>query len=316
MADTTYFKDIETYSSPEIPEGYQSFEKAKTMQIGFGSKVFRGDRRGIWLGAEEPADAPFWVDMEGNMVATSLDLSNYLQVGEALSDIGAGNITGTYIANGTITTAKLIAGEIVGFTVTGGTVRTSSGSTRVEMSGSNNRLDIYASGTRRMSLDGDSIEFYNSSGTKTAEMNANSGYALLIDGSGSTYETVLRYNATYGMLIQANTTNVAKFYNGGLQMLNGATLVTYGLIPNLGSSVDVGSSDNPYNSGYFSNDLHVGDNIHMQSGGYIENFTRLIFSGTTANPTGDGTMLYYDSGTEGLRMQFGGSDFQFDATAV
>lgn len=45
-----------------------------TMQIGNGSKVFRADQSGIWLGAEKFVDAPFSVDMEGNLVASSADL--------------------------------------------------------------------------------------------------------------------------------------------------------------------------------------------------------------------------------------------------
>lgn len=61
----------------EIAQG-QEFINAATMQMGEGSKVFRADRDGIWLGAEKFADAPFSVDMEGNMVASSATFSQYL----------------------------------------------------------------------------------------------------------------------------------------------------------------------------------------------------------------------------------------------
>jgi hypothetical protein len=48
------------------------------MQIGSGNQVFRGDGSGIWLGASKFEDAPFSVDMDGNVVATGLSLSGYL----------------------------------------------------------------------------------------------------------------------------------------------------------------------------------------------------------------------------------------------
>lgn len=316
---------------PEIPEGYQQFEKAKTMQIGFGSKVFRADKRGIWLGAEEPQDAPFWVDMEGNMVALSLDLSGYLQVGEALTDIGAGNITGTYIANGSITTAKLIAGEIQGFTVTGGTVRTASSGTRVEMSGANNRLDVYSGSTRRMSLDGDSLEFYNSSGVKTAEMSSNDGYSLLVDGSGSSAYTVIRYNATYGLSIMAGVNAVGLFFNGGLAMQNNAEIRSYDIRPATDNSADIGTPDYAYAQGYFY-DLHVLDDIELyddlrmdntsgqilwMNGGKIYGVDDIFLNGLSSSPTTTGQLRYYSSGsTYGLRMKIPGYTLQFQADLV
>jgi hypothetical protein len=45
------------------------------LQVGKGSNAFRSDQSGIWLGAEKFANAPFRVNMAGNLVATSADLS-------------------------------------------------------------------------------------------------------------------------------------------------------------------------------------------------------------------------------------------------
>lgn len=50
-----------------------------SLQIGEGSKVFRGDQSGIWLGASKWADAPFRVDMEGAMTATSITITGYVE---------------------------------------------------------------------------------------------------------------------------------------------------------------------------------------------------------------------------------------------
>jgi len=248
-----------------------------------------------------------------NILANSIDATK-MNVG-VLSAITAniGNIT---------------AGSLTGLTITGGTIRTDTIGTRVEMNGDDNRLDIYSGSDKRMSLDGDSLEFYNSSGTKTATLQASSSYGFLLNGSYSNFQNVIRYNATYGLFVQSGLVNVAKFYNGGFQMYNGATINTYDVLPNLSTNADIGSSSNPYTQGHFTDlfvysdltvtdDIELGDNLIMQPGGYIQDVSRILWDDTNANPTGDGTMLYFDNGTsEGLRMQFGGSDFQFDASGV
>jgi len=48
------------------------------MNVGYGDRSFKSDDQGIWLGANFFEDAPFRVDMDGNIVATSLDLSLYV----------------------------------------------------------------------------------------------------------------------------------------------------------------------------------------------------------------------------------------------
>lgn len=43
---------------------------------GYGDKVFGSDENGIWLGAAEFADAPFSVDMDGDVIANSIFISS------------------------------------------------------------------------------------------------------------------------------------------------------------------------------------------------------------------------------------------------
>lgn len=175
--------------------GAHFFRNVKQLQVGFGSKVFRVDRDGMWAGAENFADAPFSVDWDGNVIANSLDLSGYLQVGQALSDIGAGNITGTYIANGAIVSDKIAAnavtatkisvselsaisaniGSVTAGTLTGTLVRTSSSGKRVQMSNSTNDLRVYdSSGELRMALDDDLLQFYDEGGATSGSIFASS----------------------------------------------------------------------------------------------------------------------------------------------
>lgn len=154
----TDFKIIDPYENYDIVpqsdadgvKGNDFLNAVKSLQVGFGNQVLRVDRQGLWLGNADFTSAPFKVDMSGNATATSFSISGYVPVGGALADVGVGNITGTYIASGSITTAKLSATAIDGMTITGARVRTSSGSTRVQMNESTNALEVYQSGVKEL----------------------------------------------------------------------------------------------------------------------------------------------------------------------
>jgi hypothetical protein len=45
---------------------------------GYGNKVIGQSSKGLWAGAADFENAPFSVDMAGNVIATSLDLTAYL----------------------------------------------------------------------------------------------------------------------------------------------------------------------------------------------------------------------------------------------
>lgn len=55
--------------------GVQMF--ASSFKRGSGNKVFGSDMNGVWLGAADFPNAPFRVDMEGNVTATSATLAAY-----------------------------------------------------------------------------------------------------------------------------------------------------------------------------------------------------------------------------------------------
>lgn len=57
-----------------------NLSRIASMQVGSGSQVFRSDQQGIWLGAAKFADAPFSVDMAGNLIASSATLSGYSKI--------------------------------------------------------------------------------------------------------------------------------------------------------------------------------------------------------------------------------------------
>lgn len=281
------YDDID-YIDLEPEDSGEDLTRVRSLQVGFGSKVLRIDQDGLWMGAKRFADAPFSVDMLGNMVATSLDLSGYLQTGEALGDIGAGNITGTYIANGTIDTAQLNANAINGMTITGALIRTSSSGARVIMDDTTDSIKVYdASSDVRMALDQDELIFYGTGGTRRGALYADTTNLNLENDNGG-YVVLNVTSTSYGIVFNIAGTTKASVTNAGLG-------VNDDIIANA-AGIDIGSTAQPFEDFYI-------DDIRMTS--------------QTSNPTADGMLRYYDSGgTEGLRMQFGGSDFQFDATGV
>lgn len=51
--------------------GSNYFSNLRKVSVGSGSEVVRADRSGWWAGANRFADAPFRVDMQGNVYLTS-----------------------------------------------------------------------------------------------------------------------------------------------------------------------------------------------------------------------------------------------------
>ena len=131
------------FTEEVTPENLDFLETVQSLQVGFGSKVLRVDRDGLWLGAEDFASAPFSVDMEGNVTADTIDLSNFLQVGDALGDLQADIFDLADIDNDL---GYIVAGTLVGVEVRGSLIRTSTSGARVEIDGSNDRIEVYDSG--------------------------------------------------------------------------------------------------------------------------------------------------------------------------
>ena len=87
-------------------KGQPIMPELKSLKVGSGTSVFCADYSGIWLGAKTWALAPFRVDMEGNLYASSVTITG-------------GTITGTTIAGylllagGTMLGALILAADPV-----------------------------------------------------------------------------------------------------------------------------------------------------------------------------------------------------------
>jgi hypothetical protein len=73
------FNDIKPvkHKTPDQYYGRDILSNVSSLKMGTGAKAFKGDESGIWLGANKFADAPFSVDIDGNVVATSATFSEY-----------------------------------------------------------------------------------------------------------------------------------------------------------------------------------------------------------------------------------------------
>lgn len=223
---------------------------------------------------------------------------------------------------------SVVSATITSSTITGGTIRTASSGTRVQMTGADNRLDVYSGSTLRMSLDEDSLEFFNPSGTNMSRITATSTLGFHIDASGASYSG-WTFNSSYGIYFTGSAV-VCLIYNGGLAMQNSAVLGTYDIRPVSGTP-DIGSSGTPYGTVY-TNDLYVYDDIELydnlymnntsgqiiyMSGGKIQGVDDIFLNGMSSSPTVTGQLRYYSSGgTYGLRFKIPGYTLQFQADLV
>lgn len=100
--DSLGTKRLVTTRRPSVQEVRSSFQfgslTASSAFIGSGDKVFKADKEGIYLGNAKFADAPFSVDMVGNMVANSAVMGSYIAkagTNQTLSgnfSVGSGNV--------------------------------------------------------------------------------------------------------------------------------------------------------------------------------------------------------------------------------
>ena len=57
------------------------------LEAGAGSKTFKMDERGMWMGASNFGDAPFRIDMDGNFYLYASSGGGYIQISADLTQI-------------------------------------------------------------------------------------------------------------------------------------------------------------------------------------------------------------------------------------
>lgn len=156
------FTDIE-YAAPQIDSSKDSYQSAKTFQVGYGSSVLRVNRQGIWLGRttfDEAAAAPtFAVSMDGVMYLQQIQASNITIFGDTtLADwrnsTDKTTIEGGNIYTNTITADKMNVDELSAIsanlgTITAGTYLTAGASERIKIQDDNVLWQYLAGGIWR-----------------------------------------------------------------------------------------------------------------------------------------------------------------------
>lgn len=89
------------------------------ISIGSGDNIFKADSNGIYLGDSTYADASFRVNMEGDVIASSLTLTNASigsgssYTGNVIAEAYIGNLNASKITAGTINADRIASGSIV-----------------------------------------------------------------------------------------------------------------------------------------------------------------------------------------------------------
>lgn len=320
------FTDVAEKSfTVETPQG-QGNTTFNSVGIGTGSKVFRADSSGIWLGAAEFANAPFRVDMDGNATASSLTITGYVQ-----------EIGGTYTsASGTGARVQLLPDAntgIVGYDSTNAKVfevvvgGTNSGDVTLGNYGANKgifwddsaaTLDIKGnisagnisgvaitgsslstgtSGSRvTMDTSGDNVQFYDSGGDEGLRVGLESSTGALIQSKDSRN------------LRLVSVTGLVQFGNADLGQLG--DISTSGTI-----SAGTFSGGSHTGTGSFSSISMSGDiDMNTQSVREIDALNFIQRSGTPSDAGSWGQWAHSSDGKYQMRVRLNGANYSQDLT--
>ncbi|WFR65503.1 phage tail spike protein [Paenibacillus amylolyticus] len=144
-----------------------------SMVIGSGNLVTKINTQGISSGHNDYNQAPFRVDMQGNVVARSIKLTGEIENSEMLTSV--------------IRASKIIGNEIEGGTITGALIRTAASGRRIEQdingfrtydNNNRNRIRITTASNDEIAA----ISWYGSGGAFAGEINSyqNSGGLSII----------------------------------------------------------------------------------------------------------------------------------------
>ena len=186
-------------------QGRWSLRNLKELFVGGAGYFFGVDKRGLWLGSPNYDDAPFKVDMEGNVEGIGFD---------------GQTVTGATLVGGTIIGNDITGSTIEGGTVDGAVVRTSDGPNRVELNQENELgfpqegLYIYNNGEIAFAVAQNTLFFYDNSGDLKAIIQMGTGGALSISGD-SILMNVSTGNLTFDGLPTSDPGGSGRVWNDG-----------------------------------------------------------------------------------------------------
>jgi hypothetical protein len=177
----------------------------QAIQVGSGAQAYKADRSGIWLGANTFAEAPFSVDMQGNVWANSIVIAGLDGSIIASSIDSNGNFVKQLISSNFNTQTKQILGE---FTFG------SSGAIAIKTDASNG---VWISPTGVLTKKAGATTF-------ALDLAGNATFGGIVVGASGTFGTVTAGTFT-GCTFQTATSGYRAVMNSanGFQLYNGAT---------------------------------------------------------------------------------------------
>lgn len=221
------------------------------------------------------------------------------------SKISVGDLSAINADLGSIT-----AGDITGVTITGGTVRTASSGSRVEMSGSNNRFEVYSGSTLRISIEDDEITYRNSVGTQVGRMYSATTNLFI---AGDNNMDISAVNVLY-LSGQGASITLSSF---GIDMsddvvFNNNNLEDCGNILANDTTSDIGTASVQFDNLYID-DIHCDNDINIDDGvlNIQAGFVKLAnMSGATADARTDDLVdgnMYYRTDDDTIRVRLNGA---------
>lgn len=286
---------------------------SKEMQIGFGSKVFRADESGIWLGAETFALAPFSVNMLGNITATGLTLGS---LSGNLDDIDNGTLYAKTTLNEVIGSGRAYNGLNSAGEIIQGFLNSQLSSKSLPFNGVRFDADgIYGrkSGNTTFYLSNTGDAYFK------GDITASSMTASTISGNTISGGTITGTTITGGV-IQTQSSGIRTVLDGGdskLKFMFDNTVFGY-LYPmagasNFGISMVAGDVELGLNDGQNTAWLIVagGYGLDIDSGGHT-NFSRFVrlarlSSGTASGLSPVNGSMYYRTDDNVIRVYLNGT---------
>lgn len=264
----------------------------QAIQIGAGNKSYKADRSGIWLGANTFAEAPFSVDMQGNVWANSIVIAGLSGAVIASAIDENGNFVKQLLSDNFNTQTKQILGE---FTFSG------SGAIAIKTDASNG---IWLSPTGILAKKAGATTF-------AIDIAGNATFGGTVVGASGTFGTVTSGTFT-GCTFQTTSSGYRAVMTSanGYQLYNGATWQGT-LKSDAAASVILNSAGNIYlmqngnQMAFFTgNSMDIpsaytitwagGGNISY-GGSYVK--TNINFRADSFEAKGSGT-TYYTGGTD------------------
>jgi hypothetical protein len=158
---------------------------------------------------------------------------------DLISLVGAVEVLSSITGN----LGEITAGSITGVTITGGTIRTSAGNNRIELS--SNLLRSYLNGIRRVQLDYDSLDFWTANNRAAGTITS----VDMPDYGASVTDLVVRNNNGFVSLISGTGNDMASIsVNKGLPDYGGNIFLEtrysniYGFIDMMPGGVEIGTN--------------------------------------------------------------------------